>query len=164
MKLDILEDIRVASPCQVSWEAMNGDDRVRFCDRCGLNVYDISTMTGDDALALVNEREGNLCVRFHRRKDGTVITSDCPVGRVRRLQRLGATIAASFAFVFFSVFPLDRLQSRGKGTADGMGPHPAVDRRGVGHFLGRPQSQIIGKAAVIRGDIDSRLPTSSSSK
>ena len=64
---------------------MEGDDRVRFCDECGLNVYNLSAMTEDAALKLVEEREGRLCVRFYQREDGTVLTSDCPEG-VQELQ------------------------------------------------------------------------------
>ena len=118
-KLDILDDIRVASPCQVSWEAMKGDERVRLCDQCRMNVYDISKMTRDDALTFINEREGRLCVRFHRRKDGTVLTSDCPVGRRSRLRRMAAavlagfafTVLAGFSFAFFGVWARARAQS-----------------------------------------------------
>lgn len=59
---------------------MSGDDRVRFCGVCRLNVYNLSGMTRRDATELVQLVEGRLCVRFFRRKDGTLLTSDCPVG------------------------------------------------------------------------------------
>jgi hypothetical protein len=41
-------------------------------------------MTEEEALKLVEEREGRLCVRFYQREDGTVITRDCPVGMEER--------------------------------------------------------------------------------
>lgn len=59
---------------------MTGDERARFCGSCHKNVYDISQMTRDEAYNLIAKKEGNLCLRLHRRPDGTVITSDCPVG------------------------------------------------------------------------------------
>ena len=68
---------------------MEGDDRVRFCGECELNVYNLSSMTEDEALKLVEEREGRLCVRFYQREDGTVLTSDCPVGANRRVLMVG---------------------------------------------------------------------------
>jgi hypothetical protein len=75
-----LDDIRVASPCSVSWDAMKGDERVRFCQQCRLNVYNLSGMSRGEAEQLVQQAEGRLCVRFHRRADGKLLTDDCPVG------------------------------------------------------------------------------------
>lgn len=73
-------EIRVASPCSASWDAMDGDDRARFCVHCTKNVYDLSAMSRAEAEALVRGKEGRLCVRFYRRADGTVLTDNCPVG------------------------------------------------------------------------------------
>ena len=42
---DLLDQVGIASPCTASWEAMAGDDRVRFCRQCSLNVYNLSGMT-----------------------------------------------------------------------------------------------------------------------
>ncbi|MBX3148612.1 hypothetical protein KF728_00545 [Candidatus Obscuribacterales bacterium] len=36
---EILRDTYVAAPCNVGWENMNGDDRVRACAQCQQNVY-----------------------------------------------------------------------------------------------------------------------------
>jgi hypothetical protein len=91
--LPLLDQIRVASPCQASWEAMEGDDQVRFCLQCSKNVYDLSGMTREAAERLVQETEGAICVRFYRRADGTVLTADCPVG-ARKLRFRRAVIAA----------------------------------------------------------------------
>jgi hypothetical protein len=37
---------------------MEGDERVRHCSECELNVYNLAEMTEDEALALFSEREG----------------------------------------------------------------------------------------------------------
>lgn len=58
---------------------MSGDDRVRFFGDCRLNVYNLSGMTRREATDLIQLQEGRLCVRFYRRKDGTLVTRDCPV-------------------------------------------------------------------------------------
>lgn len=82
-KLDLIE---VASPCPASWDEMIGDERVRFCQQCKLQVYNLSQMTRAQAEEFVARREGRTCVRFYRRTDGTVLTRDCPVG-LRALKR-----------------------------------------------------------------------------
>jgi len=89
--------LRVASPCRAPWESMDGDERVRFCRECSRNVYNLSEMTEDEARRVVAEREGRVCVRFYQRRDGTVLTSDCPVGRKRRFLRAGVGTALALA-------------------------------------------------------------------
>jgi hypothetical protein len=73
---------------------MRGDDRVRHCDQCRLNVYNLSEMTRTEAERLLAEREGRTCVRYFRRHDGTVLTRDCPVGLQALRQRLVRGVAA----------------------------------------------------------------------
>lgn len=73
-----LHRIDIASPCTASWEKMRGDERVRHCDDCNKNVFNLSAMPEAEAAALLAQNEnGALCVRFYRRADGTVMTSDC---------------------------------------------------------------------------------------
>ena len=90
--------IAVASPCKVSWESMGGDERVRFCYRCSKHVYNLSAMTSEEAVSLVYEKEGELCARFYRRADGSVLTRDCPEGaRTRSHRRLALAAAVTLA-------------------------------------------------------------------
>jgi hypothetical protein len=93
-----LDHIRIASPCPVSWEQMTGDECVRRCDLCELNVYDISRMSRLEAESLIAKSEGRICARLFRRSDGTVITRDCPVGlraiRRRVVKTAGAVCTA----------------------------------------------------------------------
>lgn len=101
-QLTILENSRIAAPCSMSWHAMKGDDRVRYCDACRLNVYNLIDMDSDAADALIREKEGDVCIRLYQRPDGTLITSNCPVGlraARRRLTRAVSAIAACFAFM-----------------------------------------------------------------
>lgn len=96
----LLDVIEIAAPCSASWEQMVGDDLVRSCESCRLNVYNLSGMVREEAERLVQEREGRLCVRFYRRADGTILTRDCPIGLRairRRLARIAASIVASIA-------------------------------------------------------------------
>ncbi len=125
--LDNLDDIRIASPCNADWNGMKavagsaGDahGRARFCGSCEKNVYDLSSMTRVDAMALIERHEGKCCVRFYKRADGTVLTEDCPVGfraAVRRahLKALGGmatcagAVAAVVAFLLGSANPISK--------------------------------------------------------
>jgi hypothetical protein len=94
---DPLSNLKVASPCPADWDAMYGNDRVKFCGECKLNVYNLSGMTRDEAESLIINTEGRLCVRFYRRRDGSILTQDCPVGwaKVKDRARLFTTAAAS---------------------------------------------------------------------
>src|SRR5687768_15456484 len=109
VSLGILERVQIASPCTARWEDMRGDDQVRYCGECRLNVYNLSAMSREEAETLIIAKEGKLCAGFHRRADGTILTRDCPVGlRAARIAaakawgRAGAAaalmISASLAF------------------------------------------------------------------
>lgn len=96
VELPLLRDVRVASPCKESWDDMKGDERTRFCGRCEKNVYDLSEITAVEAEALLAAHGTSACVRFYRRADGTVMTSDCPEG-IRRRRRRNLVLAAALA-------------------------------------------------------------------
>jgi len=93
-----LKNVRIASPCRANWDQMTGDERVRHCSECNLNVYNLSEMTRRAAEELIASREGRLCVRFFRRADGTILTRNCPIGlrnAIRRVSRVaGAALSA----------------------------------------------------------------------
>ena len=102
--IDSLNIIDVAAPCDADWDAMTGDDQVRHCGQCRMNVYNLSEMSEDEALKLVNDREGRLCIQFYRRADGTMLTKDCPVGlrAVRqKIARMWASTAALIGAISF---------------------------------------------------------------
>jgi hypothetical protein len=99
-----LEHVRVAAPCPADWGRMVGDERVRYCDRCSLHVYNLSGMTRREAEALVTNAEGRLCVRYYRRSDGTVLTRNCPVGlsALKRRAARAATATLTAVLGFFA--------------------------------------------------------------
>ena len=115
-----LDRLYIATPCSADWEAMEGDDRIRFCRLCNLNVYNISTMTKKQAEALIVQTEGRLCAKFYRRADGSILTQDCPVG-LRALRRrasyyAGAILSSFLSFVTVGainlpVYGMDAIQS-----------------------------------------------------
>lgn len=113
-ELPILDQISVASPCHVPWDEMEGDDRSRYCGHCRKNVFNIAAMAREEATRLIAEREGGLCVRLYRRHDGTILTSDCPVG-IRLLRQRIARAAAAIAAVFVALVTGTLFGSRAPG-------------------------------------------------
>lgn len=98
-RLPLLDNISVASPCNANWDDMVGDARVRFCLSCEKNVYNLSEMPRAEAESFLAERAGGeICVRYYQRSDGTVMTSDCPVGvKKKRRKKLALAVAAAGA-------------------------------------------------------------------
>ena len=94
-----LDNVRIASPCSADWNEMYGDERMRFCGQCRLNVYNLSGMTRYDAEHLLRLSEGRLCVRYYQRPDGTILTKDCPVGWANVKDRVSVVAAAVFSMM-----------------------------------------------------------------
>ncbi|MFT3687139.1 MAG: hypothetical protein QM783_19820 [Phycisphaerales bacterium] len=114
VSLPLLQNARIASPCPTRWDEMSltGDERTRHCERCSLNVHNISAMTSDEAEAFLAKfvmpnADGTmprLCGHLVLRADGTIMTADCPVGlaavraRARRaVVRIAAAIGLTAA-------------------------------------------------------------------
>jgi hypothetical protein len=98
--------IEIPSPCEVPWSQMSGDHRSRFCQACSKRVFNLAAMRSDEALAMLTEQPGSVCVRIYRRRDGTVLTSDCQKGAsalkwiYRRTAPATSMVAAAFAFAY----------------------------------------------------------------
>ncbi len=92
-----VNNLSVASPCPKAWADMVGDDHVRFCDQCSLNVYNLAELTGKETQSLIFSSGGRICGRLFRRSDGTVLIKDCPVGLRALRKRISRRTAAIFA-------------------------------------------------------------------
>jgi carboxypeptidase family protein len=87
---------RIATPCSASWAEMQGNNKVRHCRQCELDVYNFSAMTSLEINQIVAARTGRLCARFYQRPDGTMLTENCPAG-IRAGFLRGSTMAAALA-------------------------------------------------------------------
>ncbi len=115
------ENLRVASPCHEDWHHMSGDERVRFCGACERPVYNLSSLSGPQIAALIRETEGvRTCVRFFRRKDGTMLTQDCPVGHQRARRKTVAMVAAAVTGIFGGIPLINKLMQSAPGPVMGM--------------------------------------------
>ncbi|HZW05891.1 MAG TPA: hypothetical protein VFF65_02115, partial [Phycisphaerales bacterium] len=94
-----------ASPCDVRWEEMTGDDRSRRCAQCNLSVHNLAGLSRAEAESLLarhfdaegNETAGRFCAQLYRRADGTVLTADCPVGVAALRARTRRAVARAAA-------------------------------------------------------------------
>jgi hypothetical protein len=103
-EIPLLQYVRVAAPCPADWNEMKEveGDRVKFCSGCQKRVYNLSALGQAEAEGLLRRHEGHLCVRYYRRRDGTILTTDCPVGlkaaRELAFRRARASFAACLLF------------------------------------------------------------------
>jgi hypothetical protein len=102
-KLPTLEELRVATPCMVAWDSMVGDARVRRCDTCNQNVYNISQLTRKQANELVAAKDAQMCMRYYHLADGTILLRDSAVEF--RPTRLIASAAAALALAGAVAWP-----------------------------------------------------------
>jgi len=114
----MLDHLKVAAPCSARWEDMEGDDRARFCGQCRKHVFNFSAMTRGEPETLVREKVGRLCGRFYRRRDGRVLTTDCPVGLERRRNRLARLCGLLFATGLLSLGSRVALRSEEQPRTD----------------------------------------------
>ena len=125
--LEILEQVRIASPCPVRWESMAGDAQVRRCSQCDRQVFNLSSMAADEALNLIYRTRGDVCVQLWRRKDGTLITSNCPAGAKTGIQRAWRRVRALTAsFVALLMLPGCFTRPGGGSAPNATGASEAV--------------------------------------
>lgn len=118
-RLPVLPNIKVATPCSADWNVMSGDERVRACGACNKNVYNLSTLTREEAESLITEKEGRLCVRYYQRKDGTILLKDCSVG-IKQKRKRRVLAAGVIAMLGGGVFAAIKLS---KPSVTSQGPH-----------------------------------------
>jgi len=131
----ILDRISIAAPCNADWDNMVGDERERFCNQCTFNVYNISSMSKAEAEEFLSLRtQGRVCVQFYKRKDGTIITDNCPKGlRVIRDQTRKMIQAAS---AFLTLLATSNLFAWAQQQSEPVRPMPTR-----GKVLIRPEAK-----------------------
>jgi hypothetical protein len=86
-------ELKIVSPCPRSWESLVGDDRVRYCGQCRLNVYNLAQMSSEEVEQVVRKTEGRLCGRLYVREDQTATVRECRQSRFRRRIRAALAVA-----------------------------------------------------------------------
>lgn len=109
--LPLLDNLGIASPCDQSWLEMRiGDDpHTRHCGKCVKSVYDISSMSAEEAEEFLQSRVGNTpCVRLYRRGDGTLVTQQRCSTASRRTRHALLAVAAAGGAALCMVLPAPR--------------------------------------------------------
>src|SRR5262245_40417331 len=61
---DPSRQLSIASPCNMNWDSMIGNDRVRFCNHCQLSVHNVDLASRKQIRRLIARSEGRLCVSY----------------------------------------------------------------------------------------------------
>jgi hypothetical protein len=148
--LPLLDQVRVASPCTADWNEMLGDERVRFCLSCEKNVFNLSSMTRDDAEDLLREKLGDeVCVRFYQRADGTILTQDCPTGvKKKRRKKLALAVAGAgaMAAAAATMFMKGTCTQGEYGPVAGAAVYEGEPRATMGEVEPAPVPSVMGTA------------------
>ena len=139
-----LEILNVSSPCSEPWDDMTdrGPGR-RHCEMCMQDVYNLADMTQAEAEALVTADAGKLCVRFFRRADGTVVTSDCSPVRFRHLRAAGRGAMSLAARITTVAVVL--LSALGIARASGFDPFEWIRGTAAGRACGMQHGAYMGE-------------------
>jgi len=89
---DFTRQFEITSPCTENWDAMIGNDRVRFCSHCQLSVHDLSQLNKKQIRRLILKSKGRLCVRYSSLNPRPTVT---PVRVLHKIGRRTSMIAAS---------------------------------------------------------------------
>lgn len=65
-----------ARPCTESWQLMAGDARQRHCAHCAKAVHNFAAMSDREVEELLAEKNGRLCARIVRDRNGSMLTAD----------------------------------------------------------------------------------------
>jgi hypothetical protein len=87
----------VPNPCHEDWDKLTPEERGHFCTVCQTKVWDLSSLTKEEAEEFLRETEGDLCVSYEE-KGGEVVHREAPVVPLGRLvRRLPAAAGFSLA-------------------------------------------------------------------
>jgi len=89
--------IAVPNQCHQPWDSMSGDEQARLCHVCDKNVYNLSEMSESRARRLLDTAD-DLCVRYHYRPDGTIVSSGGHERPSRAPSRLAAGVAVGLGY------------------------------------------------------------------
>lgn len=121
---NFLNHVTIPSPCSADWNSMIGNDQVRFCGHCNLDVHNLSQMTRRQAERLVARSNGRLCVRYHQNAAGRPAT--LPTGR--KLHHIGRRVSRLAAGAFTATLSVTSAVAQGSVSYREV-PNPSVARQ-----------------------------------
>ncbi len=85
------EPIRIAEPCSATWEAMQGDARMRHCAECDRDVHNTAALTPRQIEELLSGAGALPCLRVAHFADGSMLVAE----EARSLPRFGTLAGAA---------------------------------------------------------------------
>jgi len=155
----ILSSLKIAAPCNADWDTMVGTERERFCSSCELNVYNISSMGSLEAERFLAERAGSkVCVQFFRRKDGTILSDNCPKGlramrdRSKQILRIASSFVALVVSNFAAALANEPAKAKPINSSSSTSSSSSASKveRGEPSLKteGQPEQRLMGKPSM----------------
>ncbi len=124
-------------PCSESWDAMPGDAKTRWCDKCEKHVFDLSERTETEARALYRERgTAELCVRYAKDRTGGILFKAAAVAAVLSTAACTATVADPVP-----VTPAEVDKDMGDGVLDQVDQCPDEPNAAESEATGCPETK-----------------------
>jgi hypothetical protein len=117
---NFLNNMTIPSPCTADWNSMIGNDQVRFCEHCHLEVHNLSLMTRNQAQRLVARSNGRLCVRYHHDSTGRPLT--LPVRQ--KLHRIGRRVSKIAAGAFTATLSVTSAVAQNSASSQSGNSYP----------------------------------------
>ncbi len=138
---------------------MVGTERERFCSSCALNVYNISSMGSLEAERFLAERAGSkVCVQFFRRKDGTILSDNCPKGlramrdRSKQILRIASSFVALVVSNFAAALANEPAKAKPINSSSSTSSSSSASKveRGEPSLKteGQPEQRLMGKPSM----------------
>ena len=129
-----LNNISIPSPCTADWNSMIGNDQVRFCGHCNLDVHNLSQMTRSQAERLVSRSNGRLCVRYHQDPAGQPLTLPAR----RKLHRIGRRVSKRVSRIaagaFTATLSVTSVVAQGSPNPHSVSFNPATASQNANRF------------------------------
>ncbi|MGH9928023.1 MAG: hypothetical protein ACREA9_02215, partial [Pyrinomonadaceae bacterium] len=122
-----LNNLSITSPCTADWDSMIGNDQVRFCEHCNLDVHNLSQMTRNQAQRLVARSNGRLCVRYHRDAAATPLT--LPVSQ--KLHSIGRRVSRIAAGAFTATLSVTSAVAQNSPGSQSSSLNPPVATQAI---------------------------------
>lgn len=125
-----LSNVSVASPCSADWDSMIGNDQVRFCGHCNLDVHNLSRMSRSQAERLVARANGRLCIRYDEDPAGRPLT--LPAGR--KLHHIGRRVSRLAAGAFTATLSVTSAVAQGSMTVQRDSSSPTAQTQPISRW------------------------------
>jgi hypothetical protein len=145
----LLDQINVQSPCTASWDAMTGNDQIRFCHHCSLSVHNLSEMTSRQVFKLIAKSNGRLCIRYMRRPDGSLDTSKSLRSSAVKLHRISRRVSQVAAGAFTATLSVTGAMAQSSQCSG-----PSCNDSGVSEINNRwkPRASVNGRVTAANGE------------